>query len=58
VVDASSRLGWPQFRFQEGPRVNPHMERAAAFGGQLELIGIAVLDLIRADELDLVPLAA
>src|SRR5207302_3091504 len=36
------------FRFQKGLRINPVMDRLAVFHGQLELIGVAVLNFLHA----------
>ena len=41
------------FRFQKGLRVNPVMDRLPVFHGQLELISVAVLNLLHPDQFEL-----
>ncbi len=54
MIGAIEPPGLPfDFGFQKGLGVNPHMLRVPVLRGQLNLIGIATLNLLCADELDL-----
>ena len=54
MVGAVQHPGLPfNLRFQKGIRVNPYVQGLPVFRGQLELVGIAVLHLFHARQLDL-----